>query len=262
MKHSSRPSHLSEPINQRLNMYALAAGAAGVGMLAAAHPAEAKIVYTPSHIRIVVNGALVNLDLNHDGIADFQFYAGYQGPGVRNRGLLPPEGNHGSSLGVTPAQPSNRVWAMQSQRTLCAAALPKGTKVGPHSPFQPGHSLLFMAFFSGGTSHSAAFCPWLKVQEAFVGLKFVVQGKVHFGWARVKRVSGTVGFPAVITGYAYETIPNQPIITGKRKGPGEKVEAVDAGLTARPAEPVSLGLLAMGSPALPIWRRKDQLTPQ
>lgn len=226
-----------------------------MGILASANPAEARIVYTPSHIRINVNGALVNLDVNHDGISDFQFYAGYQGPGVPRGGFFPPEGNHGSSLGVTPAQLSNRVLAVESQNTLCAAALPKGSKVGSRGPFQPGHSLLLMAAASGGTSHSAHFCPWLKVQEAFVGLKFVAKGKIHFGWARIKRVSGAFGFPAVITGYAYETVPNKPILTGKRHG------ADDAELTIAASEsvpnPVSLGLLAMGSPTLSTWRRKS-----
>jgi hypothetical protein len=249
---------LSEPINQRLNMYALAAGAAGVGILASAHPAEAKIVYTPSHIRINVNGALVNLDLNHDGISDFQFYAGYQGPGVPGRGFSPQEGNHGSNLEVTPAQPSNRVWAVESKNVLCAAALPRGTRVGSHGPFQPGHSSLPMAFANGNSTGGAAFCPWLKVQQAFVGLKFVIQGKVHFGWARIKRVSGLVGFPAVITGYAYETVPNKPIVTGKRYGANDAELTIAASGSA--PKPASLGLLAMGSPTVSIWRRKAQLT--
>ena len=107
--------NLPESTSQRLNSYALAAGAAGVGMLAAANPANAKIVYKPSNIPIDVNGALVNLDLNHDGIKDFQFAAGYSGPGFRRGGVIAPEGNHESSLGVTPLQRSNRVWAVESQ---------------------------------------------------------------------------------------------------------------------------------------------------
>jgi hypothetical protein len=55
-----------------------------------------------------------------------------------------------------------------------------------------------------------------------LGLKFVIHGKIHYGWARVSvtlahqrqydDVSGT------LTGYAYETIPNKPIIAGKTKG--------------------------------------------
>ena len=157
-------------------------------MLAAANPGNAKIVYTPSNIPINVNGALVNLDLNHDGINDFQFAAGYSGPGFSRGGVIAPEGNHESSLGVTPLQRSNRVWAVESQGHLCAAAAPAGEAVGPHRRFQPGNSLLLMAFASGDSTHGAAFCPWIKTKQAYVGLKFLIKGKVHFGWARVKRL--------------------------------------------------------------------------
>jgi hypothetical protein len=255
----SRPlSSLSEPITQKLNAYALAAGAAGVGMLALAHPAEARIVYTPANIPINVNGALVDLDLNHDGINDFVLAAGYSGPGIRHLRALPPEGQHASSLGVTPAQPSNRVWAMESQNHLCAVAAPKGERVGPHRRFQPGNSLLVMAFASGNSTHGAAFCPWRATQESYVGLKFVVRGKVHFGWARIKTLGGSFGFPAKLTGYAYETVPNRHIITGKTKGPdvGEQASiATPAPIRKTP----SLGELALGSPGISIWRREESV---
>jgi len=266
MKRIPRPSrsttNLSNPTNQRLNMYALAAAAAGVELLASACPADAKIVYTPSNIPITVNGAIVNLDLNHDGIADFQFYAGYQGPqGVRRRGSFPPEGNHGSDLMVTPAQPSNRVWGVESHNTLCAAALPKGTKVGRHGPFQPGHSSLIMAFATGNSIGGTAFGPWLRVNQAYLGVKFVVKGKVHFGWARIKMVGGNVGFPANITGYAYETIPNKPILTGQTRGRDEiGLKEPHAALTVPTRQPASLGMLALGAPGLAIWRREESIT--
>jgi hypothetical protein len=56
MKRSPRPdrlpSNLSESIHQQLNMYALAAGAAGAGILALVRPADARIIYTSAHVRI------------------------------------------------------------------------------------------------------------------------------------------------------------------------------------------------------------------
>jgi hypothetical protein len=45
MQHSPRLiSKLSEPVHYQLNMYAIAASAAGVSLLALTQPAEAKIV--------------------------------------------------------------------------------------------------------------------------------------------------------------------------------------------------------------------------
>jgi hypothetical protein len=45
----STPSKLSDSIHQQLNMYALAASAAGVSVLTLAQQAEAKIIYTRIH---------------------------------------------------------------------------------------------------------------------------------------------------------------------------------------------------------------------
>jgi hypothetical protein len=49
---SRTPFNLSVSVHHRLHMYALAASAARVGMLALAQFAETKIVYTPAHIQL------------------------------------------------------------------------------------------------------------------------------------------------------------------------------------------------------------------
>jgi hypothetical protein len=82
--------------------------------------------------------------------------------------------------------------------------------------------------FSGvGTGQDSDVGPWVGkgkgVRNRYLGLKFVIHGKVHYGWARLSvtlghhrqydDVSGT------LTGYAYETIPNKPIIAGQITGP-------------------------------------------
>jgi hypothetical protein len=75
MKASHLPrktANLSESIHQQLSMYALAASAAGVSMLALSQPADAKIVYTPADVR--VDNRKVFFDLNHDGIQDFSIW--------------------------------------------------------------------------------------------------------------------------------------------------------------------------------------------
>ena len=57
------PSQLSESLHKRLNMYSIAATAAGAGMLAMVQPAEAKIVYTPAH-RVIGPHHSYKIDLN------------------------------------------------------------------------------------------------------------------------------------------------------------------------------------------------------
>jgi hypothetical protein len=226
MKRTSRkPGKLSEEVYRQLDSYALAAGVAGVGIMALAQPSEAKIVYTPSHIHIN-NNTVVELDLNHDGVDDFKIQSMTEtfttqgllpGRSGRRRSELggrvrPPEGTQGAFLSVFPLERSNRV-VVSSQR--CAAALNKDVKVGPNSPFQGATSYLALAWSQAGGSG----CPWRPIKEAYLGVKFAISGKLHYGWARIKRISGNRGFPAIITGYAYESVANRPIITGKTKGP-------------------------------------------
>ena len=60
---------------------------------------------------------------------------------------------------------------------------------------------------------------WLNVQDRYLGLKFLIHGKIHYGWARLKVSCGSGKISAVLTVYAYETGVNKPIIVGKTKGP-------------------------------------------
>jgi hypothetical protein len=73
-----------------------------------------------------------------------------------------------------------------------------------------------------GSASSVTYCPWHTSgkKQACLGVKFSAKGKVHFGWARF--VTHSRPHPtAELTGYAYETMPNKPIITGKTKGPDD-----------------------------------------
>jgi len=92
LKTGRTPLKLSKSISHQLNMYALAAGTAGVGTLAILPPADAKIVYTPAHV-VIHRGypGTALLDLNHDGNADFEFenwWTGGNGTSVGPQGTL------------------------------------------------------------------------------------------------------------------------------------------------------------------------------
>jgi hypothetical protein len=261
MKHSAQPargpSNLSESVHQQLNSYALAASAASVGVLALASPAEARIVYTKAHVKIVQNGGLIPFDLNRDGIPDF---------GLSNRYYRTTFGFE--ALTVKQERQTNEIWQVGAgtQPVVCAAALRAGRKIGPNGNFHNDPKTgLYMAL---ANFFEMTYCPWLNVTQAYLGLKFVIKGKTHFGWARVK-VAHTfdISMSAILTGYAYETIPNKAIIAGlipagQTKGPEDIVQGPDAALTAPSPKPAILGLLAMGSSGLSIWRRKEQLATQ
>ena len=81
---------------------------------------------------------------------------------------------------------------------------------------------------------------WIDVRDRYLGIRFRLNGKTHYGWARMNVKVEGLTITGTLTGYAYETIPNKAIITGKTHGKDE----------------VSLGALAVGSSAIHGWRQK------
>jgi hypothetical protein len=225
--------NLSESISRQLNMYALAAGAAGVGVLALAQPSQAKIVYTPTHKRILINQPLY-VDLNHDGIRDFSFEAYVIGSSSHRPSS--------ADLTVVGWNQGDEVVGYRGSFRAYASALRAGARIGPRKAF-----ISDMPATMADARYSRYFGPWANggkgVRNRYVGFKFVIKGKDHFGWARwnVRAYYDSHGHPtvsALLTGYAYETIPNKPIIAGKTQGSDAVVE------------PATLGHLAAGAPGL------------
>jgi hypothetical protein len=101
-----------------------------------------------------------------------------------------------------------------------------GVQVGPNQHFRSGHGKLVRSNWAQGENGYANFYshgPWVDVTRRYLGLKFSIGGQTHYGWARLNVVTFTGLFKsggtyAVLTGYAYETVPNTPIVTGKTKG--------------------------------------------
>ena len=231
--------NLSESLHRRLNMYSAAASAAGVSVLALAGASDAKIVYTKTH-QVTRTGVPLYIDLNHDGIKDFVLRTTfYVGTAYLKVGLDASSAYHGTKNAI-----AGRRFSRSGYFFSAASALEAGAPIGPkrevvHRPFMAEE--LFPK--DGGSSHYSDLGPWVGkgkgVSNRYLGLKFVVQGKVHYGWARLSvRLGHHRQYDDVrgtLTGYAYETIPNKPIIAGETEGPD--VVTVKSG---------SLGALAAG----------------
>jgi len=251
MRRSPRPrktAMLSESTHQRLSMYALTASAAGVGALALAQPAEARIVYTPTHT-VIQRGhpGILPLDPDHDGITDFN---------VKNSWGVGSFGPRGT-LSILPARQGNGVqgYATIGNFIHYASALRAGVPVGPKGRF---YAPLFDWMVTGdGTVGCDG--PWKNVKNRYLGLKFTIKGKTHYGWARVSASCNPQNFKisAVLTGYAYETIVNKAIITGKTEGLDDSArQAGSASLSPPAVKAGTLGLLARGSGLVPSFIRK------
>jgi hypothetical protein len=236
-------------LDKKLGAYALAAAAAGVGVLGAPESAEARIVSAEVNINIPLNGGVIQFDLNSDGVPDFGLSAHiYEFAGA------PPLGNFSSWLRVIPAQAGNEVWAVSSHKDQCAAAVRAGLSIDGARPFQ-AKALMMVEAAGSYTRGRSSHCPWHGTHPPYLGLKFLMNGEIHYGWARV----ATAERSAVLTGYAYETVPNQPIAAGQTK---EVDSDGDADNTGSRVQPSSLGALAAGAYLRDAWKREDDLGDQ
>jgi hypothetical protein len=242
---------LSDSLKRKVDLYTLAAAAAGMGVAALSSPAQAEVVFTPAHQEIGRSGVII--DFNHDGIADFEilqrnFFA--DGFGI-----------------IAYSHGSNR--ALGASRANFLSMLPLGYTVGPNNArFQRGSAstndpiphkfLYYCEANSGGASCTGA---WDKgTSGSYVGFKFLINGEVHYGWARLKVAVKEPDRPnsTYLTGYAYETVANKPIVTGKTSGsaPSSAKESETSMNATHPS--VTLGMLSAGAATLPLWRLSPQ----
>jgi hypothetical protein len=235
-----KPCKLSDSLNRQLNTYAVVASAAGVSVLALAGASEGKVIYTETH-QVTRPRVPLYIDLNHDGIRDFVLRTTYYVGTSYIKVGLNASGYH-NVKNVVAGRRSK--FSSSSYFFSAASALRVGAGIGPKRKFPVQHPLMAEELFkrSVGSSESDVG-PWAGkgqgVKNRYLGLKFTINGKVHYGWARL---SVTVGHhrqyddvSGTLTGYAYETIPNKPILAGTTKGPGVIV-----------VQPDSLGKLAIG----------------
>jgi|HubBroStandDraft_2_1064218.scaffolds.fasta_scaffold48072_2 hypothetical protein len=241
-----KPASFSDSTRHQLNMYALSAATAGVGFLAFVQSAEARIVYTNANRVIPPNGSY-NLDVNHDGKTDFV---------ITNSVNCPEGATCVSTLFAKPANTNNGVEGLHSSHGgwNFAYALNAGARIGPKRPF-PATAMVFAI---AGSCPVVRTSQWCKVTDRYLGLRFEIHGKTHYGWARMTVGLGT-HIRARLTGYAYETIPGKSIIAGATKGPDDAESAASVPMHA--PQPSTLGMLALGSPGLSIWRREEQVSP-
>ena len=234
---------LSQAVLHQLNLYALGATAAGVSLLSLTQAAEAKIIYTATNFHFHPDSKhkkiVYNLDLNHDGIVDFmlvdQIGTAASGSRFKYFTVSGIPSRNGIEIADYPAF---------AERLFAGSVIPgRKFKASGLMAGQPCQSCRGSGLWGDG-------------RVAYLGLAFKIHGKNHFGWARLKVQLGDT-ITATLTGYAYETVPGRPIKAAHTKGPDVPGVDTPTALLTGPHSPVaSLGVLALGAPALSIWRRE------
>jgi len=257
---SRKEASLSEHLTKRWLGYAAAAGAAGIGLISAAPAAKADTIYTRTYSLVPVNGSLT-LDFNHDGIPDLRltnfasawvgetwapwkgWYRGVAGMSA-SRALMVGNGRGPSLLAPGAFIGSYQNGGFTGSGRMAAL---KGTF----------GSWTYDRWYSGGRWHfhhgkflhpfaaSYSAGDWTAGGTGYLGIVFSAADGFHYGWASIdiREYSSLLDFRyrEIVTGYAYNTVPNAPITAGEG---------------FHTPEPGTLGLLALGSLGIGLWRRK------
>jgi hypothetical protein len=172
---------------------------------------EAEVVYTPVNVSIGV-GDSYNIDLNHDGVVDFA---------LRSH-LLEDHCQSGDgyiwTLNVSPANGNAVVTASSHLASSYASALHRDMPVNSSQSFYPSSSVL--AQLSWGLCGTGTMGEWLNIPDRYLGVQFRdAAGDLHYGWAKVSSVAyvdqwKVVHASTLVTGFAYETLAEQEIVTG------------------------------------------------
>jgi len=252
-----------------LRWYSLAAAAASVSAMALLQPAEGEIIIKNKTIPIPANSGVL-LDLNGDGVADFELF-------FSNYSLEQYSVNHFSMQPLGVSTPSkNQVIG----RSYLASALLRGATIGLGGPFihtfvdygiPIEQSTLCTQNCGGKTGYS--FDQVLRGKwggghpNRFIGVKFQINGKTHYGWIRMTITvkhkgtgKGPTGsFSVTITEYGYESVANKSCgagLAGAAASDAVHTSEKPEQESARKTSP-ALGMLALGAEAMPLWRRED-----
>ncbi len=247
----------SNNLNRQVGLYCVAAAVAGVSMLALAEPAQAEVVVTKKTIPIPMvpfpTVGLVRISMANNGINNFGL------------NLYNESNSMISDRGVG-------VWGVSEQDGVIvggsfyakALALTRGAVIGPSANFF-AYSLALIEGSEAFSSNRTFRGFWKDSKNRYLGVSFPINGETHYGWIRLTVTTDPNAhgpfMSAKITGYAYETVANKPILAGTAATAATPADNPTAELQAPKNAQVkngpSLGMLASGSEALPLWRREE-----
>ena len=154
-----------------------------------------------------------DLDLNNDHIIDFTLKSelnlinwDYNDPIILPQHLLylgSKASSANGSISVTPWLPN-------------PLPLDSGKEIFSLAGYTNGESYENWGYFMIGNCGDELSCysNWEDKSDKYLGLKFYINGKAHYGWVQLDISSATQW---VIKDYAYNSTPNKPILAGQKE---------------------------------------------
>lgn len=223
--HLTEERQLGESLSKRLAAYALAAGAAGVEVLALAPLGHASGIEFVKNADITIGiNSTAYLAIGGVNVLEFTDRETHSTRSMRLH-----------TFGTLSVKPLNG-------GAVAGAPVASGVVIGPRSPFLGAGSpqLAFNSYSSSRGGHS--FNPW--GPGRFLPFEFVSKGNPYFGWASFSvRGSERAGLTGYIPEFAYNTTPDADIAVGQTS-----------------PEPGTLALLALGALGLAALRKRKPST--
>jgi hypothetical protein len=239
---------LSKSLDQRLTAYTLAAGAAGVVVIACAPPAEAAPVCKTLSATLY-RTMTYSFNPAHQAIAPFDLAQTFNEVSsltfsIRNRLFFTPNSRGANAVLATNGWPAD---------------LQAGAKIGPADNFGKGGSYGLMFNYGPGSSATRGHHKGNLQFNAttYIGFKFLIAGKTHYGWLRLETKLLDNTPYTYVQQYGFETVADTAILAGSC-GTGQSAsDATSAGkMSDNDPSQGSLGALALGAQGIPLWRRK------
>src|SRR6476469_2895178 len=180
---------------------------------------NAQIVYTDvnPNITLDTNGALYNLNINNDGIADFKFDYNYRIYNCQCL-MLRTSGDLSSSV-VVPLNSNSMMAFTNAEDDIIKL---NANTIIDSSLHWENYELALTAYggFCNACSKGTIFSHvlnggiWDGSTDKYMGLQVKIGSNIYYGWVRLD-----VGIEAnfvTIKDYAYNTVPNQPILAGQK----------------------------------------------
>jgi hypothetical protein len=186
--------------------------------------ANAQIVYTDVNPDSTMNCSVsvlctkdYNLDLNNDAITDFILTTfRVDPPQIGNETIsrvnaIPLNGN---------AVKDTLVYSDTVSIPLQLNAVIDSNLLLNQSWQTSGSQILKNGVYGGSLANDTTWGLWDSLADYYLGLRLLQSGQTHYGWVRL-RVDVTSFYASLIVkDYAYNSIPNQPILAGQTTATG------------------------------------------
>jgi len=172
-----------------------------VALTILATPVAAIIIYTPLRTTVNDDGE-IPIDLNRDGTPDFTVQVSSR------RGVIVCRGNPTFIVSVKII-PNNAGGGVVTSSPSIAQLLPLGADISSSSNFEFNNPETIFAYNG---------CPMTRAVAGYVGLAFQINGATHYGWTYVQVYMEAYSVRTTVFNYAYESIADRDIVTGRLVG--------------------------------------------